>query len=242
MTARRLLLTAGAMTGVAAALRAVSRPPADLVRVLAGAPDVVTTAAAEDLVLATAGLLAWLAWGWGALGLLLTAASGAPGALGWVADRIARRLVPAGLRSAMAVALGVGLGMASPAMAAAPPAGVATAAAEAVPDWPAGEPAPPPVPEWPRANQDERHVVAAGDCLWLIAAQRLTDASGSAPPDADVARAVDEWWRVNHGVIGADPDLIHPGQVLRPPSSHAPPPGDPPSPQTRTSDTSGSTK
>jgi hypothetical protein len=252
MTARRLLLTAIAMAGIATALRAVTPSPAALVDTLGRAPHVVTTAAAEDVVLAAVGLLAWLAWGWGVLGLILTAASGAPGVLGRVGDRLARRLVPAGVRSAAAVALGVGLGVASPAMAAAP-AGVATAtsaaaaaaaaaAADAVPDWPVREPAPPPVPEWPTASQAEPHVVAPGECLWLIAAQRLTDPTGSAPSDASVARAVDDWWQANRAVIGPDPDLIHPGQVLRPPSHDRPPPIDPPTTRIRTSDTPGSTQ
>jgi LysM repeat protein len=260
MTARRLLLTTGAMAGIATAIRAVTPAPGELFGVLAGAPDVVTNAAAEDLVLAAAGLLAWVAWGWGTLGLLLTAASGAPGALSLVCDRLARRLVPAGLRSTMAVALGIGLGVASPAIAAAAPAGVAaapapapapapagvataaTGTADVVPDWPAREPAPPPVPEWPTASPDERHVVAAGDCLWSIAAQRLTDTTGSAPSDAAVSGAVDDWWRANRGVIGPDADLIHPGQVLRPPSDERPLQTDPPTSQTRTSDTPGSSQ
>jgi hypothetical protein len=269
MTVRRLLITAAAMTGIAAALHVVAAPPTELIGVLGGAPGVFTTAAAEDVVLAAAGLLAWLVWSWGALGLLLTAASGAPGLLGWAAGRLARRLVPAGLRSAMAVAVGVGLGVASPAMAAATPTGATTAATAGpaavtpatmtpavatppaatgnpVPDWPAGDPAPPPVPEWPTAAADERHVVATGDCLWLIAAQRLTATGGSPPSDADVARAVDDWWQVNRGVIGPDPDLIHPGQVLRAPPPDQPslpdqPPSAGPTPTTRTSDTPGST-
>jgi nucleoid-associated protein YgaU len=32
-----------------------------------------------------------------------------------------------------------------------------------------------------------------------------------------VAAAVDAWWHANAAVIGPDPDLLLPGQVLRPP-------------------------
>ncbi|MDQ0373288.1 LysM peptidoglycan-binding domain-containing protein [Cellulomonas humilata] len=53
-------------------------------------------------------------------------------------------------------------------------------------------------------------VVAAGDSLWSIAARHL-------PPgatDAQVAAAWPRWYAVNAAAIGADPDLIRPGQVL----------------------------
>jgi nucleoid-associated protein YgaU len=61
-------------------------------------------------------------------------------------------------------------------------------------------------------------VVVRGDCLWDIAAGRLA-ASGSRPTDAEIATAVQAWWSVNADVIGPDPDLILPGQVLRAPQS-----------------------
>jgi hypothetical protein len=32
-----------------------------------------------------------------------------------------------------------------------------------------------------------------------------------------VAAAVQAWWRTNAAVIGPDPDLLLPGQVLQPP-------------------------
>ncbi len=55
-----------------------------------------------------------------------------------------------------------------------------------------------------------------GDCLWRIAEDRLSE-TGTVPTDADVARAVDGWWSANTAVIGPDPNLILPGQVLLPP-------------------------
>ena len=53
-------------------------------------------------------------------------------------------------------------------------------------------------------------VVEAGDCLWHLAAADL-------PRDAGPAEIAARWqaiYRLNRAVIGADPDLIHPGQRL----------------------------
>ena len=64
------------------------------------------------------------------------------------------------------------------------------------------------------AEINEDVAVRAGDTLWSIAARQLG-------PDAradEVARAWPVWWRANRGVIGEDPDLILPGQVLHVPS------------------------
>lgn len=108
------------------------------------------------------------------------------------------------------------------------------------PDWPtSGQAAPPPpeagatappagtptvsdttdtgpVPDWPAPPPAGAHVVVRGDTLWDLAASRLT-ASGRAPSAAAVATAVQAWWQANAGVIGDDPDLLLPGQVLLPP-------------------------
>jgi hypothetical protein len=216
VTVRRLVLTTAAMAAVAVALQALTGPWQSALSALAHAAEVSATAGPEDVVLAAAGLLSWAVWAWGALGLLLTAASAAPGAGGALARAASRLVLPASLRTASGLALGVGLVVAAPAAAAAP----ATAPASvSVPDWPAGDPEPTsPAPlDWPSATATaEKHVVVPGDCLWRIAEGRLLE-TGPDPTDADVARAVDRWWSANADVIGSDPDLIRPGQVLLPP-------------------------
>ena len=65
-----------------------------------------------------------------------------------------------------------------------------------------------PVAEQPKV------VVQSGDTLWAIARARL----GPSADFADTAHAVDRWHAANREVIGDDPDLIHPGQRLDPPS------------------------
>lgn len=55
--------------------------------------------------------------------------------------------------------------------------------------------------------------VRAGDTLWRLAAQTL----GGRASDAEIARACRAWHRANLHVIGDDPDLILPGQVLTTP-------------------------
>jgi nucleoid-associated protein YgaU len=131
-------------------------------------------------------------------------------------------VLPASLRTASGLALGVGLVVAAPAATAAP---ATDPAAVTVPDWPADDrgPATPAPPDWPAtAPSEAEHVVVPGECLWRIAEERLL-AAGARPTAADVAVAVDRWWTANADVIGPDPDLIRPGQVLLPPTDTAPP-------------------
>jgi nucleoid-associated protein YgaU len=55
--------------------------------------------------------------------------------------------------------------------------------------------------------------VRPGDSLWLIAAQRL----GSDSSDPLIAAEWPRWYAANRSVIGTDPSVIQPGQVLRAP-------------------------
>ena len=233
MTVRRLVLT-GAVMGLAAVTLAALTPETTAMTGALSAPQrTVDTAGADALVLAAAGLLAWVVWAWGALGLALTAASALPGALGGAARLATQVVLPAGARRGAALVLGLGLGVAAPLTGVAvtvmaPPAAAAPAAtaapADAVPDWPdraapVGAPAPAQVPDWPAdlalPATDGTHVVVRGDCLWHIASSWLTTRAGGPPTDVEVAQAVQAWWAANADVIGPDPDLLLPGQVLR---------------------------
>lgn len=55
--------------------------------------------------------------------------------------------------------------------------------------------------------------VHSGDSLWRIAARTLPRDSSAAA----IERAWHAWYRTNRSVIGADPDLLQPGQQLTPP-------------------------
>jgi hypothetical protein len=217
MSLRRLALTSAVMAVIAVALVALAPRPADLIAVLSGPQAVADAAGPDAVVLAGCGLLAWVAWSWGALGLVLTAATALPGAAGATARLLLRVLLPAAARRAAAVALGVGLGLASPWLAAAaPPPG---SPAPAAPDWPTtARPPADPVPDWPTGSAAGAHVVVRGDCLWEIAERRLAAETGRPPTAREIAGAVHAWWGANADVIGPDPDLLLPGQVLRPPA------------------------
>ncbi|MCF6737034.1 LysM peptidoglycan-binding domain-containing protein, partial [Blastococcus sp. KM273129] len=235
MSVRRLLGTGAGMGGAAVVLAVLAPAPAASLSALAAAQRTADTAGPDVLVAHLVGVLAWAVWGWGALGLALTAGSALPGANGALAARALRGVLPSGARRAAALVLGLGLGIAPPlpgAVLPGPPAAPAAAAEEvpapptpssAVPDWPPA-PAPPPdaaartvpVPDRPPATAPGEHVVLRGECLWRIAEDHLAGTRGRTPSDAEVASAVTAWWHANAEVIGPDPDLLLPGQVLRP--------------------------
>jgi hypothetical protein len=225
MSTRRLLVTATAMAAIAVVLMALTPPFREMTGPLATAQRTVDTEGADVLIASAAGLLAWAVWAWGALGLALTAATALPGLAGGTARMVLRLALPAGARRSAALLLGIGLGIAPLAATAltvlAPPASAAAPAPVGVPDWPVAAAAADesPVPDWPTTASPApgEHVVLRGDCLWHIAGDSLTTGLGRPPSDGEVAVAVHAWWTANADVIGPDPDLLLPGQVLRPP-------------------------
>jgi hypothetical protein len=62
---------------------------------------------------------------------------------------------------------------------------------------------------------DEGVVVRRGDSLWSITGRYL----GPSATADEIAREWPRWHEANRQVIGDDPDLIRPGQVLHPPAS-----------------------
>src|SRR5690606_3168851 len=60
-----------------------------------------------------------------------------------------------------------------------------------------------------QADRVERYVVQAGDSLWSIT-RELLDGAG----DARIASTWPVLYEANRHTVGADPDLIHPGQEL----------------------------
>jgi nucleoid-associated protein YgaU len=233
----RWIGTTAVMAAVAWALRSLGPGIAEVHAALGDPQGLVDRNGVDALLLVAVSGLAWACWAWGTLGLLLSAASTVPGWAGRLAGLLLAGVLPAGARRAAALALGLSLSTAAPVLLvpAGLPAAVATAAAaddpggnpgkvlvdwptaparDVVPDWPS---TPPATPDWPQAAHAD-HVVVRGDCLWDLAADWLQQQGPAAPvTDVEVQRAVRAWWQVNAAVIGRDPDLLLPGQVLRPP-------------------------
>ncbi|MCM0640272.1 LysM peptidoglycan-binding domain-containing protein [Cellulomonas wangsupingiae] len=101
---------------------------------------------------------------------------------------------------------------ASPATAAAggPLAPVAAPVPASVAPPALAHPAPPGAPPAGRTVE-----VQPGDTLWAVAARSL----GPGASDAAIAAEWPRWYAANASVIGPDPDLLHPGQVLTAPTA-----------------------
>jgi hypothetical protein len=230
VSAHRWLGTTAVLAAVAWALWSASPAPTDLQAAVADPQALVDRSGADALVLLVVPVLAWACWAWGVLGLALTALSTAPGLLGRLGGALLTGVLPAGGRRAAAAVLGLGLSVAAPTVVplVAPFVAVATAATtdDVAPpsgtssvDWPVALDQPR-IPDWPQdpGVAADGHVVLRGDCLWDIAADWLRRRETGPPPSAaEVQDAVRAWWQANADVIGPDPDLLLPGQVLRPP-------------------------
>ena len=162
-------------------------------------PDPADAAAVDRLIGSAGAVIAGIGLAW--LTVITAAALLArlPGAAGRAAACIARVVTPALARRLVVAGAGavVTLGPALPA--------TADDEGPAVPslDRPTGE------------RPSPAYVVRPGDCLWSVARRHLR---GPASP-ASTARSWPRWYAANRAVIGPDPDLIRPGQRLRPPQS-----------------------
>ena len=229
----RLLLSAGLSVGFALA----APSPRSAVHLAASSP-----ASAQDLDAATAPLVGALALlGWAVLAWLLATAclllaGRLPGAAGRFGRLLATAVAPAVVRRTLAVALGLSLAAGTPAAWAAPgadpldwpvsaPAAATVTAPSAQPVAPAssdpvvaltaGPRVPAAIPPAIPPATASSYVVQPGDSLWSIAADQLPDGASA----ARIASAWPSWWSANRDRLGADPDLIHPGTRLTPPST-----------------------
>jgi hypothetical protein len=205
-------------------------------------------AAFDDLLALVVAGVAWAVLCWLSVGLLLTLAARACRQDGRL-DRLARAITPLAVRRLAALLLGVGLVGAPvvAALPAQADRTVATATQQqsgtpqqqdkaeprielpALERWTPDRPAPPVrSPRHPtepaallvsrphRGRAVSDHVVVRrGDTLWDIAARAL----GPGASDADIAASWPRWHAANRSTIGPDPDLILPGQLLRPPTT-----------------------
>lgn len=183
-----------------------------------------------------AAVLALAIASWLSVSVLVALAAHLPGWIGRAAGRARERWTPRLARRLAAAALGLGLGggltaqwsLAVPTEP--PPASAYVAGGSAGPAATSTSPPTAPDPGWvptrplvrpqdtdllvrTRDVPDPEVVVRRGDTLWSIARAEL----GRQASDAEVARWWPRWHAANEDVIGPDPDLILPGQVLRRP-------------------------
>ena len=95
------------------------------------------------------------------------------------------------------------------------PSGAPTATATATPSTAPAASTPATAPTVRHGAPAGSVVVRPGDSLWALAARDL----GPHAAPVRVAQEWPRWWAANRGVIGDDPDLIHPGTVLDRPAS-----------------------
>jgi hypothetical protein len=212
--------SAGLAAVVSLALLAAAPTPAGAVQALAHAPSAEADPLAPLLSLVT--LTAWALVGWVLLLLVAAHATRLPGSVGRMAATTLPRIAPVAVRRLLAPMLGVTVGLAvvgAVPAAASPPPPVPTAPVSL--DWPTRVAAaldwPVPTPAGaaaPRPAHPAPVVVQPGDSLWAVAADHLP----ATATNAQIAQAWPRWWSANRAAVGADPDLIHPGLSLTPPT------------------------
>ncbi|PZS37068.1 MAG: hypothetical protein DLM58_00210 [Pseudonocardiales bacterium] len=246
---RRVLALPTLVLGDLAAVINLRPDLSALFRDLAAPRAWVAGVGADAAAMTVTGAALWCVALWLGLGLLAAAATALPGQCGRLARSLTRMLLPAAMYRVVAGAAGLSVLLAPVAAGAAgasraTPSGTPAATSPSIPapTWPTDPPTLP-APGWPSAattpsaghrassegapGPDARPphppgtepprtvVVRPGDSLWAIAAAHL--GPGVAP--GRTAAAWPRWYSANRAVIGADPDLIRPGQQLRPPAA-----------------------
>jgi hypothetical protein len=215
------------VAGDAAALLTLRPHVGRLARHLAAPHAWLNQAGADRAVATLAAAGVWCAAGWLALGLTAAAAARLPGAAGRVGRVISCRVLPRAVAQLLAGSTGLTLLLAPATAGAAPAPPVPTPSwpvdpvavvSVPAPSWPSDRDRPASAPAPPRPGHGEVPV-RPGDSLWSIARRRL-DAPAS---DARIAQSWPRWYAANRATIGADPGLIRPGQLLRPPHPVAAP-------------------
>jgi nucleoid-associated protein YgaU len=206
-------------TGALAALWPLAPHPVRLAGTLAHPQQWVAGVGPDRAVMVLAGGGLWLALAWLGTGLGAAVAANLPGALGRVARRLAAALLPRACYRLVAGAAGLGVllvPVAAGASAAASNNAAPASPAVSAPQLPASPQAAPVLP----AAAHRAHPAAGatvtvrpGDSLWRIAAAHLPRPAGP----ASIAAAWPRWYAANRRTIGADPDLLLPGQLLHAP-------------------------
>jgi hypothetical protein len=234
-------------SGVVAAVLGAAWSLVTALRDMAGLVRSPGRASLEEVVIAASAAAALLLLLWVSVGLLAAVLATLPGPLGLTSRVMRDAIAPQAVRRWAGVLLGVAvMSSCGPGGAVAseigsvrtldgevsssapaplwaeptPAAGDTTLAPTApAPEWtpPAVRPLPPVTLTAPRpSTRGETEVtVRRGDTLWDLAAAYL-------PPeatDAEIATACRRWHTANRNVIGPDPDLILPGQVLTVPTA-----------------------
>jgi hypothetical protein len=217
------------LSAVAAAVLLAARPPAvpqgDVSAWLAGA-------SVPDAAVVAAWAIGWVAVAWSCVLTVLGVGAAVPGAVGRlcrlllraVAPRVIRRMLEVGLGISLAAGpafTGVAMAAPEPARATAPNAvahslqqldGALAALDRPSLDRPSLER---PAIDRPLTRAPQPVTVRRGDSLWLIAERGL----GHGASNSAIAAEWPRWYAANRAVIGDDPDLVLPGQQLRPPDS-----------------------